>query len=467
VSSILLASGLWVSPQSGQTQEATQAPIAGTTTPVMLPGNLLTNQPPVMAEPAGPLPSEPVKKSSSAATNDPQAGPWPQVNPALVQSEELIASSNLISSIHGTNQHRYYQIQLELARRQRLEKSSAQAVKIFLWLLESDASEEIKKTALLELALVAQQENELPKAQFFFHRYLQLYPKDASVPEILLRQGLLYRQMGAPVLALSKFYGVMSSALALQLDRLAPYQRLVSQAQTEIADTYYLQGKHEEAIEFFKRLLKLDSPDLNKPKIHFKLVRSLDFLGKHVEAIAQAQDFLKRYPDAEEEAEMRFLLATSLKQLGRSNDALEQVALLLQSQRAAAKQSPETWVYWQQRTGNELANQLYREGDYIHALEVYLDLAQLNSSPSWQVPIWYQVGLVFERLQQPRKASEYYARILERDRELAANAGVGLKAILDMAKWRKSYLDWQSQTAKSGSPIEAANAQSKPESSQQ
>ena len=51
--------------------------------------------------------------------------------------------------------------------------------------------------------------------------------------------------MGVNTLAISKFYSVMSTALKLKLDNIDYYKRLVLQAQTEIADTYYLEGKFD------------------------------------------------------------------------------------------------------------------------------------------------------------------------------------------------------------------------------
>ena len=51
-------------------------------------------------------------------------------------------------------------------------------------------------------------------------------------------------------MALAKFYAVMTGSLKLKFGSLEYYQRLVLQAQTEIADTYYLQGKYLDADGF-------------------------------------------------------------------------------------------------------------------------------------------------------------------------------------------------------------------------
>jgi tetratricopeptide (TPR) repeat protein len=301
---------------------------------------------------------------------------------------------------------------------------------------------------LLELALMAEEQNDLTKAQQVFAQYLQRWPTDPSGPEILLRQGLLYRRMGTPTLALAKFYAVMTSALTLKYGSVEYYQRLVLHAQTEIADTYYLQGKHEETIEFFQRLLKQGSPELNRRQVQFKLVRSFAALGRHTETIAQAQDYLERHPQSAEEPELRFLMAAAFKALQQAADARQQVLRLLQAPPAAGA-TPEAdrtnRVYWQQRAGNEIANQLYLEGDYVNALEIYTTLAALDTAPAWQLPAWYQMGLIYEKLQQPRRAADTYSRIAAREKELASRATPGLKALLDMARWRTDFLNWHAQ----------------------
>jgi tetratricopeptide (TPR) repeat protein len=394
----------------------------------------------------------------------------PPVNPALVQSAGDLASSNMALSAHNLKAPptpQDYQRQLELARRERLEKNFEVAAQGFLVLLASAAPDEVKRTALLELALVAQGQNELPKAQRVYGEFLHRYPNDTSVPEVLLRQGLIYRQMGSSQLALSKFYGVMTATLRLKIEGFESYRRLVLQAQTEIADTYYLQGHFEEAVDFFQRLLKLETPVLNKPPIQFKLIRSLAQLDRKDQALLQAEDFLRQYSGHPEEPEVRFLLSTLLDQVGRTSDALRQVMILLQNQQLKAHQSPETWAYWQQRTGKELARKLYQEGDYVHALDIYLALIALNPAVAWQVPLQYEAGLVYERLQQPPKALACYDAILARERDLDPKTSPGLQEIIAMTKWRKNFLAWKTKAEKDNREVAKATQAEAPEKSAQ
>ena len=136
-------------------------------------------------------------------------------------------------------------------------------------------------------------------------------------------------------------------------------------------------------------------------------------------------------------------MAQALKAQGRNSEALRQVLVFLEEQQARSLNHPEVLTYWQQRVGNEIANELYKEGDYVKALEVYLNLARLDFSAAWQLPVDYQIGLTYERLLQPQKAVETYQKILNREPELGTNATPGLKAVLDMARWRIGFIGWQ------------------------
>ena len=368
------------------------------------------------------------------------------LSPGLITSGDLPPSSNLMLSPAdpGLSGAADYQELIDEASREKVAGNRDGAAKLLVNLLERGCPVEGRKTALLALAALAHEGKELAKAQQIYGQFLKLYFQDPEAPEVLLRQGLIYREMGAAVMALSKFYAVMSSALHLKSDRLEYYRILVLRAQCEIADTYYLQGKHEEAAEFFSRLLKLNSPELDQGKIHFKLLRSLSTLERHSDSVVQAGLYLDRYPEGEDAPEARFLYADALRKLGRNREALEQVFALLESRHERTEPGGQAWVYWQQRTGNELANQLYHEGDYVNALQIYRALAASHSSPEWQLPALYQLGLVYERLRQSGKAIEVYEQILSKQSKTGTNlVSPSMTAVLDMAKWRKDFLGWQ------------------------
>lgn len=370
------------------------------------------------------------------------------VDETLSSAPEALASSNLHPSVNSANPELVPRSQLATARKLRKLRQFGESKTLLSSLLhDPECPEPIKRSSLLELALGAQEEHDLVRAQQIFSQYLAQWPQDMGVPEILLRQGLLYREMGAPRLAISKFYSVLTAALVLKNDSFDYYQRLVLQAQTEIGETYYLDGKFEDAAASFKQVLKLDDKGLNRAAVQFKLLRCLSKMEKNQELVGLCNEFLGKFEDSHDVPEVRFMLASAYKRLGENPNSLQQVLLLLQEQRMNSNASPALLSMWQQRTGNEIANQLYREGDFLRALDIYQALAKLDTNPAWQIPVHYQIGLVFERLDQPSKALEAYARILSLENELGRESSPSLKAVLDMARWRTSFIEWSTRTA--------------------
>ena len=284
---------------------------------------------------------------------------------------------------------------LQLARELRHQKDYTAAAKTLESVLKASAPAELHRQALFERALVAEDNSQLVKAQQIWAQYLHNYPNDVSAPEVLLRQGILYRQMGTHSLAISKFYAVMSTALKLQLGSVESYKKLVVRAQTEIAETYFLDARFAEAADFYNRILLAGEAEDNREQLELKLIRSRSHMTNAEEnlvTIGKAQSFLSRFPETTDVAEVRFILASALKNVGRNQDSMRQVLLLLQAEQANVTKDPATWIYWQRRAGNEIANQLYKEGDCLNSLQIYLSLADLDKSPAWQIPIWYQTG---------------------------------------------------------------------------
>ncbi|MBX3743683.1 MAG: hypothetical protein KF833_00090 [Verrucomicrobiae bacterium] len=335
-------------------------------------------------------------------------------------------------------------VRLEMARTLRASGHRSQATRHLTQLLESDAPDEIHRAALLELAGVAQDEGQWNRVQQILSQYVSRYPRHPSTVEVLLRQGDLYRRAGANGLALSKYYAVMTSALSLRVDQLDLYQRLVLEAQIGIADTHYLAGRWKDAADFLRRLLRLASPHLDRAQVRYKLIRALSMMPEaRDECVAQAELYLESHGGLPEASEVRFLLAGALKEQGRNADSLRQVLRLLEVQRAQATEDPRVWAYWQKRAGNKIGNQLYQEGDYLSALAIFERLAVLDDSPEWQLPLWYQIGLVYERLEQPGRASATYSNVVQRGKGLEEGQRTpDLRTVLEMAQWRADQLGW-------------------------
>jgi tetratricopeptide (TPR) repeat protein len=336
-----------------------------------------------------------------------------------------------------------FETELRIARELRADGHFAAAANTYTNILSGLATPELQRIALLELGFVKHEHQQLAQAQQVLAQFIQKYPRDHALPEALLRQGLIYRQLGANELAITKFYAVMTAALSLKVDQFEVYQQLVRQAQTAIAETYFETGQYREAADFFLRLIRQEVERPHLATLRFYLIRSLAPLGRHPETITQSQILLRDDPDFPDMAQVRFLLATALNAQGRALEAQQQILLLLQTQHHRAKDEPAAWHYWQRRAGNELANCLYLQGDYFNALTLYQRLAEFDSAPEWQLPLYYQIGLVLERLEQPDQATGFYERILDRQKDLpTTTTPPNLDALFEMALWRLNHLNW-------------------------
>ena len=360
-----------------------------------------------------------------------------------------------------------YRDKLAEARNLITTRQFALAEEKLLKLLDEKVPDTIRKPALLEMGGAVAAENDLPRAQSIYTQYLDRWSSDVRIPEVLLRQGEVFLQMGLEGMALAKFYGVMTAALSLKSDHMDYYRELVLQSQLKIAETYYQMGRYGDAADFYSRLLKQTESVVNRPLIQFRIVHSLSVIGHYDEAAAAAQDFLTHYPTDPQAPETRYYLAQALKGQGQAGESLRQVLAFLQEEKIQSRDHPEVWAYWQQRVGNEIANSFYKEGDYMKALGIYLSLVKLDAAPAWQLPIQYQIGITYEHLLQPQKAMEIYGKILATEKAVGTNTTPTLSAVFEMAHWRNGFIQWQGKAravnqvlaeSVSGSNASATNA---------
>ena len=104
------------------------------------------------------------------------------------------------------------------------------------------------------------------------------------------------------------------------------------------------------------------------------------------------------------------------------------------------------WNFWKKKTGNYLANKFFEDNEYYNAYRIYTALQDIDSSPSWQVPVLYQIGLCEEKLGNYVQATETYTSIEDYvNSEQEAREGMAknkyLNFVLGMAKWRKEQLE--------------------------
>jgi tetratricopeptide (TPR) repeat protein len=280
----------------------------------------------------------------------------------------------------------------------------------------------------------------LTKAAAIYEKFLQEYPGDDRSPDALLELGRTLRSMGAYKMAITRFYSVINSTLKLPAEGFSHYEQLAKTAQFEIAETHFQAGEYEEAGKFFSRLSLLDLAPGDQAYAHFMAACSLDQQGDREGAVTMLRAFLEQWPNDENVPEARYLLATNLHALNRTQEALAATLELLRSEKSQVSANPKRWAYWQRKTGNKLANDLFEAGDIADAQAIYMGLASLSDDPAWQLPVTYQVALCDERLGDIDRARSAYQKIVD---GTGAGASSDLSDLAQLAAWRLGQLDWR------------------------
>lgn len=227
------------------------------------------------------------------------------------------------------------------------------------------------------------------------------------------------------------------------------YQTLAKTAQFEIAETHFEEGEFEEASKFFSRLQLLDLAPADRARAQFKAAYALVLATNHAAAVPALRMFIDQNPDDENVPEARYLLSISLRRLNRDQEAFDTVLALLRAEKARQSADPRRWAYWQRRTGNQMANEFYDQGNFWSALVIYEALGALSDQePAWQLPALYQAGLCYERLRQFDRARTNYQTVNDSCAALPAKerATLGLDDLARMASWRLQHLAWTEKT---------------------
>jgi tetratricopeptide (TPR) repeat protein len=323
------------------------------------------------------------------------------------------------------------------------------AEKYYAKILAIEAPDDAKKQALLDMFDFYSAQCVYSKAIAVGERIHQMFPTDPSTPELLLKLGRLYRDTGAYDLAIARFYNVLNAALRVDQAEFAKYQDYSMQAQFEIAQTFMTSGDYQQAGRMYMLLDRLELTPAQKAHAEFESMYC-NFLGADYEGtVKAARQFLESFSGTDYAPQCHYILSVALKALGRTQEAADETLVLLRTEKQAEKTNEATWTYWQRKTGNQLANGFYQEGDFLHALNLYQAMAKLSDDPDWQWPVIYQVGLCFERLRLPDRAAEAYHFILDEAKKFQS-AGRPLDEDLTeldhMADWRSQHLEWQEGT---------------------
>lgn len=304
------------------------------------------------------------------------------------------------------------------------------------------------RDALLGMARMYRRKNQFTRAAAVYEKILKEFPSDPQLPVVLLELGRTQRALGAYRLAITRFYSVINSTLKLPDEGTDLYRQLARTAQFEVAETYFVAGQYEEAAQYFSRLKLLDLTPEDQTKAHFKSAYALYMGGDYEKATVSLRAFLELHPQKSEAPEARYLLSLSLRRLGRNQESLTAALDLLKAEQSRTSEDPKRWAYWQRKTGNQLANEFYEQGDSTSALTIYLSLAKLSEEPLWRLPVLYQIGLCYERLRSEKQAREFFETVA-RESKVQANQAQPrpeFAELASMATWRLQHLDWEAST---------------------
>jgi tetratricopeptide (TPR) repeat protein len=302
-----------------------------------------------------------------------------------------------------------------------------------------------QRQALLALAKVYRQEGATTRAVACYEKFLKAFPDDAAVPTVYLDLGRTLRTLGSFRLALASFYNVINSTMKLSSEGFEDYRTLAKTAQFEIAETHFQEGEFEEASKYYSRLQLLDLAPADRIRAQFKAAYALVLANDHAKAVAALRTFIEQNPDDENMPEARYLLSVSLQRLGHEQEAFDTVLALLKAERAHQSGDLKRWAYWQRRTGNQIANEFYEQGNFWSALVIYEALTGLpDQEASWRLPALYQAGLCYERLRQFDRARTDYQAVVDACTALRAKDQLanGLDDVARMAAWRLQQLAW-------------------------
>jgi len=270
-----------------------------------------------------------------------------------------------------------------------------------------------------------------------------------------------------------------------------------NRAMYEIAETFMDSEDYENAIKFFDRLRRLeDLEDTDRAVVRFKqglahYRRASENLRKQENVnrlppeqrsqqelnfdqtpradFARVKEVLRGYgtlfPQSPYVPESHYLLALTYEQLNQDEDSISELLLLLKEadfnpelisdleqgnavrdrDLVAISKMKAIWAFWKKKTGNYLANKFFEESEFFNAYRIYSALRDIDPSPSWQIPVLYQIALCQEKLGNYVQAMETYSAIEEFVNSDDAREGLAnskyLEFVFGMAKWRREQLE--------------------------
>ncbi len=420
--------------------------------PAVLPPPASPTQPPP-APGANSLPAG--NKSPAAVPAATLAGASPTSpaapSPTPVTTADLTAAKSAAPTLAADNASPAVEIQGLLRLGTKLaERGDYSTAEIAFWqiLHRKDVPVADQFSALLGLARMYRKENSLTKAVAIYERLIKDHPDEDRIPDTLLELGRTLREMSAYRMAFNAFYSVINSTLKFGSQGFQHYVQLAHTAQFEIAQTHFEAGEYAEAGAYFLKVRNLDLAPPDQARAAFMAAYSEQLAGELNPAVSTLRSFLDEWPGDQNAPEARYLLATLLRQLKRPQEAMHVTLDLLRNVHASDQANPRLWSYWQRKTGNEIANDFFQTGDILNALAIYQGLDGLAQTPDWRMPVTYQIGLCYERLEQADRATAAYETVIAAGtpKPNGPPPAPELADLARMATWRLAHLRWRDTT---------------------
>lgn len=329
-----------------------------------------------------------------------------------------------------------------------------------------------QEQALFELGSYLLHNNgNLIKAAAVFEQYLALNPASERAPDVNMMLGDIYERIGVRKFAVNKYYDVLAGSMRMRDSSRA--ELLSRQAMLKIANAKFEQHSYLEAAQFYSRLKLLSLEPKDQELVFFRAIQLLFFGNQFQAAIDAARQFLIQFPQSQFIPECRKILIRSLSAIGNQQEAVDETLELLRTTQTQDA-DPTQAAFWKMQTGNELANILYSNGEFQRALAIYQNLAAINRHPAWRLPVVYQIGLTFERLNQFQRAIQAFQFVANSplpsasppppmsdhpDDQPVTSAEDQLKVeqtlstLQDLARWRAETLQWLLNTGKTLYPL--------------
>ncbi|NTV51869.1 MAG: tetratricopeptide repeat protein [Candidatus Firestonebacteria bacterium] len=258
------------------------------------------------------------------------------------------------------------------------------------------------------------------------------YPQTSEAAQALTWVGDTYFQGGE---------NAQARATYEELLRRFPQAKESKAYELRVAQTYYNEQKDEEAIPRFLKLLQT-YPDSDEAKEAQKAVEGASYrIADRLDSIPAFHEFILKFPESTLSEDIQYRIGEAYYQKEKYNDSLHEflqfVMTYTKSPRSAnaqyylavcqeqvgnslnAAQQAEAFLknYPQHELAPEmmfrLASAEFQLERYLPAAEHFVACAEKYSLKEYQPRAWYNAAVIYDKLQVPSKAVEYYTKLIQ------------------------------------------------------